>query len=201
MRQIILNHKYPKLAKFFAGAIFLAFFLFGLYFTWQSYRLVKVGVVTSGVVVDIVQKMGSCSADNGIGGSCYVYSSVVEYVNTNGDKVKFTSNFGRPSPDAIGKNVKVVYDPKNIYSAEIYSFGAVWFLPVLLLAFSFLGFIFFIIAKKRKSTIVGISPQAKVAVSVEDENVKIVAMNTQAEKVAQQMRETADKYKDLLKKS
>lgn len=202
MRKIFYKNKYSLPLKYlFAGLVFLAFLIFGLLIASQSYRLVKHGTITSGVIVSHQTRVASSGSYNRGGGPSVVHKSVVEYTDLNGDKLQFTSHFGGPRPEPIGKVVKVVYIPEDKNAVEVYSFSALWFFPVILLAFSIIGFIFFFPSAKKTFWSAGLSPETYASVYLKSGQPKIVTMHNHAEQNTQQKRETASKNKDFVKKS
>lgn len=202
MRKIFYKNKYSLPLKYLlSGAILLSFLVFGILIASLSYRLVKHGTITSGVVVSHKTRVASSDAYKRSAGPSVVHKSVVEYTDLNGDKLQFTSHFGGPRPEPIGKVVKVVYIPEDKNAVEVYSFSALWFFPVILLAFSIIGFIFFFPSFRKTFASTGFSPKTYASVYLKSGQPKIVTMHNHAEQNTQHKRETASKNKDFVKKS
>ncbi len=195
MKQIITNKNHNNVR--FALVLLFIFLLCGVYFALKSYRLVSTGVVDHGIIVDSERKTSSCSGDRV--GRCYTYSSIVEYSTSEGNKNRFTSALRTPNSPQIGQEVKIIYNPDKLGDIEIYDFKSLWLLPILLLAFSLLGMTIIFFTRNKKYT--NAPPtKSQVKVSMKNGNPKVEAMSPGAEKIAQKMQNTADKYKDLFDK-
>src|SRR5262245_9678764 len=68
------------------------------------------------------------------------YHPVVAFTPKDGPKVEFQSTSGGSHRGPLGERVEILYDPHNPHRAEIRSFIALWFAPLLLLALG-LGFV------------------------------------------------------------
>jgi hypothetical protein len=67
------------------------------------------------------------------------YYPIVAFTPKDGPKVEFQSKAGGSRRGPVGERVDVLYDSRNPHRAEIRSFLALWFTPLLLLALG-LGF-------------------------------------------------------------
>lgn len=115
----VLDSSMGCLARFRSGCLLVGFNLFFLFFIVffaylanRDYQLDKVGVITTGVVIDQEE---SDSAESG----CCVYAAIVEF-NADGQSYTFTSgNAYDPPRYEIGEQVNIQYDPGNPERAEI----------------------------------------------------------------------------------
>lgn len=192
-----ITTKQGHYASRFMLTVLFIFLLVGVYFTLRSYQLVSNGIVGYGIIVDNEKSTINCPAGGGV---CYAYYPIVEYQTSNGDKYKFTSSASIQDTHSIGGEVKIIYELDKLNQAEIYNFKSLWLLPILLLSFSLLGMVIIFFTRNKKLNNNASFRKAQVQVSMEDGNPKIVAMDPQAEKTARQMRDTVDKYKDLIDK-
>jgi hypothetical protein len=67
------------------------------------------------------------------------YYPIISFAPKDGPKVEFQSETGGSRRGPLGERVEILYDPRNPHRAEIRSFLALWFVPLLLLALG-LGF-------------------------------------------------------------
>lgn len=96
-------------------------------------------ISTKGRVIAIEARESRDSDDN------YTTSHypVIEFKNSRGKVIQFTSKLGRNPPAfKIGQEVKVLYDPQVANSAKIETFVEIWLLPVV---FGFFGIVFSVI--------------------------------------------------------
>ena len=110
------------LIPFVVGAPFL---LIGLSQVYGVVQLERSWVSTRGTVVDNVVVARATGAS---------YSPVVDFRTMEGETVRFTDSTGTIPPDyEIGAEVKVLYDPDDVHSAQVVSWKRLWLGPTLLI--------------------------------------------------------------------
>lgn len=111
-----------------AGAIFLivgvAALVGGIYWGVKTQRFVASASRASGTVIELERRQ---SGDDGP-----TYYPVIRFIDADGREVTFTSSTGsNPPSKREGDKVDVLYDPKNPNEAELNSFFALWFGPLM----------------------------------------------------------------------
>ncbi len=109
--------KYYRVFAYVSIIISLGLFT-GAYYAGNSMiELLQNGVRTQGKVVDINSRYSSSGSNNS---SSYTYHAVVEFTNSNGNKVKFEDSVGVSTPIFDrGDDVTVLYDPNKTSGAII----------------------------------------------------------------------------------
>jgi len=134
-------------ALLLVGLLFLiigiAVLVYGIVTAVKQVRKSARGVPATGTVVDLVKKVFNP-------GSAGVYCPVVQFTTSNGQPIRFESDFGTmPASQQVGQTIAVRYDPANPQAAEVDSTTANWFVPgctiAMGLAFLLMGVVFIII--------------------------------------------------------
>ncbi len=122
---------------FILHSLWIGFLIAGLYYAFDSFRLVSSGVEVDSVVVDT-------DIHNGSDGST-TYSPIFEYTYE-GETYRYNSvNSSSNLSHKIGDHVTLVIDPSNPKHARENSFGELWFLPTLLIPISLCLGVFMIV--------------------------------------------------------
>ena len=116
-----------KGSPFLAGAIFfiigLGALAGGIIWGFRTQRFVSSAERADGIVTDLDMRSDSDGS---------AYYPVVSFTTKEGKEVTFTSSTGgNPPPKRRGAEVEVLYDAANPEEAEINSFFALWFGPLL----------------------------------------------------------------------
>ncbi len=119
----------------------------GGFWIWKTIEFTGRAERGEGTVVEMIEKKGSGSDDDGP-----TWSPKVKFRTAGGMEIEFVSGVSSNPPSyAAGDAVDVLYDPMNPRDASINSFVQVWLFPLLLpvmgLAFAAAGA--FLIAKSR----------------------------------------------------
>jgi len=94
---------------------------------------------TRGIVIDLEER----TSTNSDGNYTITYYAVVEFIDSRGYAMQFTSKNGRNPPGfRRGQPVKVLYEPENPEFARIGTFGELWLFTILLAVFG-VGFSLF----------------------------------------------------------
>ncbi len=117
---------------------------------------------------------------NQLGGSKNsTYHAVVQFTAPDGTAVKFTSNVGTITPEfGVGKQVDVLYNPKNPQDAQINSLLDLWMAPGLVFIIGLLFIIFglggayFAYKKKAKDIVEKRIKAEKATEEAKEENTK-----------------------------
>ena len=118
-----------RLSSVFGGALFLLFgvgaLVGGIVWGVNTKRFVDGASRASGTVIEL-QRRQSSSDDSPS------YYPVVRFTDAGGKDVTFTSSTGsNPPSKREGDKVDVLYDPRNPEKAELNSFFALWFGPLM----------------------------------------------------------------------
>ncbi|MEE3715412.1 DUF3592 domain-containing protein [Tumidithrix elongata RA019] len=90
---------------------------------FDTYAFLDKAILTRGRVLELDTR----SSTDSDGDLSYSYYPVVEFTNSRGNLVQFTSTLGRNPPGFYqGQEVEVLYNPQNISSARIATFGEIW---------------------------------------------------------------------------
>ena len=84
-------------------------------------------LLATGTVVDHVSSSHESAQDDG--GS--LYHPVVEFTTPHGRQITFESEFGSSRKRPVGRPVRVLYDPQFPEDALVYSFGPLFFVPLI----------------------------------------------------------------------
>ena len=94
----------------------------------RSLRRIRWGGVAKGTVVSNDEIRDT----TGRGGAKTFYLPVVEYTDSNGNHVRFTSDSGGGAPISRGTTVRVLYNPERPQEASIANFMTLWFFPIVI---------------------------------------------------------------------
>lgn len=103
------------------------FFLIGLSEAFKTARLVASSATAQGTVVDNAYRPFAQ------GGAAY--APVVEFVSEGGVRAQFVDGIGTIPPEyEVGDQVRVLYDPRDVQSARVYTFKRIWSGPLIVIA-------------------------------------------------------------------
>jgi hypothetical protein len=101
----------------------------------NSQQFVRNSVVATGNVTDIVQQAQQ-SNTNGQSIINYTYAPKISFTGKDGTTYTFiSSTSANPSPYHNGESIKILYDQKNPYNAEVDSYWDLWGLTIALFSF------------------------------------------------------------------
>ena len=130
------------------GGIFFLTAVVLLFFAYKSYAKIKVFISlaekTVGKVINVNSSTSTSSDMDGYTTTSTIYTPEIEFTTATGEKVVYASNVGTSNKNKwrIGKEVEVLYNPKNVDDAKINTNMQLYFSPIIL---GFLGVIFGII--------------------------------------------------------
>ena len=145
--------------------------IWGIVMLMSNIALVANGVKTTGIVVDVKERVDHEEAYTDEDGRYheatdeYSYFPIIEFKTEDGLTVQHTSNFGSGNRPTVGTSRAMIYEKGNPDHAQEDSAGALWILPIVLILIGLLalgaGVVLFILAKKAAKALLGVAQGAQ----------------------------------------